>query len=476
MDKPNIIFCLADDLGYGDLGCYGNPVIKTPNIDKLAKNGVKLTQCYAASTVSSPSRASILTGRMSYRVGIYRHLTSESIMHISINEPTIPKILKGAGYQTVFLGKWHVGNYRMGKPGPDELGFDYWLANEKNFDMNPTTLMRNGEHTGLIKGYQSEILVKEALHWLEDVRQPNNPFCMFLWFNEPHTPVRASEKFKNMYNNVEEQASKIKYGGPGVDRSRVDTDEKSRYFGCITQMDNEFGKLINKLDQLNLKENTIIIFTSDNGPEHREPTSWGSPGNFRGAKGHLHEGGIRVPGIIYWPEKIKTGKICEHPINGTDYLPTLAAVAGVEIEHSKKIDGINVLPVILDEHQISSVTPKFWWLYYARGGKQVCMRINDWKIMATLNPRGKPSKWGHYFPEGISHMDYIKNASLQDFVLYNLEEDPEETKNVSSDYPIIFNNLKDKIIEVYDEIQYEAPVWQPLTGKKKEFDINYFDK
>lgn len=465
--RPNVIVVLADDLGYGDLGCYGSPVIKTPHLDKFASEGIKLTQCYAASPNCSPARAAMLTGRMPYRVGMYDFMRSGSPMHISKDEVTVATRLKSAGYNTMFAGKWHLSGFFNDPrhPQPGDHGFDYWLANAGNFDKDPKTLVRNGRPAGRLEGFACEVVVGETISWLQNHWDRDKPFCIFIWLSEPHNPVRASDSFKQMYQNVDEAAKKVPYGGPGVVRSRPKPGERPTYFGCVSQMDYEFGRLMKTLDGMGLRDDTFVMFTSDNGPEHRSATSWGSPGPFRGAKGHMHEGGIHVAGLIRWPGKIQPGSVCEEPVNGTDVAPTLCAVTGTKLKTKKVIDGVNILPAVLNGKALKRPKPLFWWLFHARGDKQACMRQGDWKILARMTPQMAPSIADARPPGGWSTMKFIKKASLEDFELYNLREDPGETTNLAAKEPKRLEAMKKRFIALHREIQAEGPTWSSVTGK-----------
>jgi len=465
--QPNIIVVLADDLGYGDLGCYGSAVIKTPSLDRFAAEGVKMTHCYAASPNCSPARAGMLTGRMPYRVGMYDFMRAGSPMHIRPDEVTVATMLKAAGYNTMFCGKWHLSGFFNDPrhPQPGDHGFDYWLANAKNSDKDPKTLVRNGKPAGPLKGIQCEVVIRETISWLEKDWDREKPFCIFVWLNESHNPVRASDSFKKMYEDVDAAAEKIPYGGPGVKRSRAKVSERPTYFGCVSQMDHEFGRLMKALDKMNLRDDTFVMFTSDNGPEHRALASWGSPGNLRGAKGHMHEGGIRVPGLIRWPGKIRPGSVSDVPVNGTDVLPTLCAVAGINVKTKKVLDGVNILPALLDGRTLKRPKPLFWWLFHARGGKQVCMRQGDWKMLAEMTPHGGTPEVGAAPPNGQSYMDFIKNAALDGFELYNLRKDPAETTNLAAREPERFEAMKKRLIALHQEILAEGPTWSSVTGK-----------
>ena len=465
--RPNIVFLLADDMGYADLGCYGNPVVKTPNIDKLAGQGVRLLDCYAASPNCSPARTGILTGRSPYRVGMY-DFARFGDLHIPRKENTIAELLKKAGYQTMFSGKWHCsGRFNTGgQPTPGDHGFDHWYANASNFGPNPTSIVRNGEKLPRQDGWMSELVVDETLRWL-DGRDRSKPFCTFLWFSEPHTPVVAAEEFYDLYRNTatDEAAKKLKFGGPQVNRSKANEELKHRYFGCVAMLDHHIGRFLKKLDEMDLSENTIVIFTSDNGPEHRTNTAFGSPGHLRGAKGHMHDGGIHVPGMIRWPGHIKAGTTSREPVNGTDYLPTLCAVAGVAVPQDRPVDGANVFPALVDGGKTDRTVPMLWWLYHARGAKQVAMRDGNYKMLAYMTPQVSPESVNDakHLPDW-SIMKFIKESKLAGFVMYDLANDPSETTDLASRESGRFEKMKAKMIKLHGEIQAEGPVYE--LGRK----------
>lgn len=470
-DKPNIIFLLADDMGYGDLGCYDSPIIQSPNLDKLASQGVKLNQCYAASPNCSPARAGILTGRSPYRVGMYDFARFQAL-HIPESETTIAEQLKSVGYATMFAGKWHCsGNFVPGKqPDPGDHGFEHWLANATNFGKDPETFLRNGERAGKIEGWMSELVVDETITWLGSRENKEAPFFTCLWFSEPHTPVLAADEFRELYpkEKIEPHLDALyKSGGPQVKR-RPQLKDPDLYFGCVSMLDHHIGRLMDYLDKTGLSENTIVVFTSDNGPEHRTPTAFGSSGHLRGAKGHIHEGGIHVPGIVRWPGKIEAGSVSEEPINGTDWMSTLSAIAGAELPGEKQIDGANVIPALTDGEKVDRKTPMLWWLWHARGGYEVAMRHGDYKILATMLPQVDPGAHADAKqPEGWTIMEFIKKAELGRFEMFNLKNDPSETKNLVAEEPERFDTLKKKMIALHAEIREEGPVYQLERVKKK---------
>jgi arylsulfatase A len=468
--KPNIVFLLADDMGYGDLACFGSPVIQSPNIDRLAAQGVKLNQCYAASPNCSPARTGMLTGRSPYRVGMYDFARFKPL-HIPAGEITIAEQLKTAGYQTMFAGKWHCsGDFASGKqPYPGDQGFDHWLANATNFGKDPETFLRNGEAAGKIEGWMSELVVNETMSWLDD-RDTEQPFFTCLWFSEPHTPVLAAEEFRGLYpekeisSHVEQLANS---GGSQVKR-RSKLQNPDLYFGCVSMLDHHIGRLMDYLDEKGLAENTIVVFTSDNGPEHRTATAFGSSGPLRGAKGHMHDGGIHVPGIVRWPGKIAAGTVSEEPVNGTDWLPTLCAVAGVEPPTAKPLDGANVLPALLQNGSVVRERPMMWWLWHARGGYEVAMRDGDYKLLATMLPQADPgSSNDARQPNDWTIMQFIKQAELGRFEMFNLTDDPAETSNLATTQPERFERLKQRMIKLHAEIRAEGPEYQLGKTSKK---------
>lgn len=470
-EKPNIVFLLADDMGYADLGCFGSKVIQSPNLDQLATQGMRLTHCYAASPNCSPARTGMLTGRSPYRVGMYDFARFKP-MHIPLEEITIAEQLKTAGYQTMFAGKWHCsGDFASGKqPYPGDQGFDHWFAHAKNFGKDPAGFKRNGKDVGKAKGWMSEIVVDETMTWL-DRRDKSKPFFTCLWFSEPHTPVLAADEFQQPYRNEKTLAAAkaTKYGGKQVKR-KPNYSKLALYYGCVTMLDHHIGRLLKYLDKNGLSENTIVVFTSDNGPEHRTAACFGSPGDLRGAKGHSHEGGIRVPGIVRWPDKLKAGSTSTEPVNGTDWLPTLCAAGGAGMpNHGKIIDGANVLPALLSGKPVKRTRPMLWWLWHARGGYEVAMRDGDYKMLATMLPQQDPGAINDAKqPSDWTVMEFIKKAELGRFELYNLVKDGSETNNLAMSDTATFEAMKKKMIELHAEIRAEGPVYNLGGGRKKK--------
>lgn len=419
--RPNIVIGLCDDLGYGDLGCYGHPHIKTPNLDKLAAEGMKLTDCYAAAPVCSPARAGILTGRTPYRSGIYDWIPGNNPMHLKQEEITVATLLKEAGYRTCHAGKWHCnGKFNSPEqPQPDDHGFEHWFSTQNNArptHHNPVNFVRNGHSVGKLEGYSSELIVQEAIDWLNKWDR-SKPFCLFVWFHAPHEPIATGPEFMEMYKDKKEAI----------------------YYGNVSQMDHEFGRLMKALDDMELRDETFVMFTSDNGPEtlnryrgaHR---SFGSPGPLRGMKLHMYEGGIRVPGIIRWPGKTKAGSVCDEPVNGTDILPTLCEIAGASVPTDRPIDGTSILRIFEDK-RIKRKVPLYW--RYDRALSKpltVAMREGDWKILA--------------------------DNKMTKFELYNLRKDITEEHDLAASEPRRLETMKKTLAKLHAEIEAEGPKWK----------------
>lgn len=279
--RPNVVVLLADDLGFQDIGCYGGPA-KTPAIDGLAANGVRFADFHSGCAVCSPSRATLLTGRNHIRAGVY-HVLQDSAhnAHLLEREVTLAEILKNSGYATAHLGKWHLGLPTKGrdKPTPDKHGFDYWFATGSNANPrqeNPANFIRNGTPVGRIEGYSCQIVVNEAIAWLNSRPKPNEPFFLNIWFHEPHAPIAAPAEIVSRYGKVDDPAA--------------------IYSGTIENTDRAIARLLASLKEMGVLENTLIIYSPDNG-SYREDRN----GGLRGSKGSNFEGGIRSPGVFCRP-------------------------------------------------------------------------------------------------------------------------------------------------------------------------------
>lgn len=463
--QPNIVFFLADDLGYGDLGSYGHPIIKTPNIDKLAEEGVRLTDCHSGGTVCSPSRSAFLTGRNPYRSGFF-YIASGST-HLRTEEITVAEILRDQGYETGFWGKWHLSNLEKGEPNPGDQGFDYWLGTSLNpFEgpQNPKKFLLNGNPVGEVEGWYCDVIVDDASDWLKNKRDKEKPFFMFVSAHEPHTPIAPPAKYSALYDNAEVDAlaKNIKYGD--VTRPPKDlSDNKKHYYGTVTQLDDAFGRLMKSLDELGLRENTIVVFTSDNGPE--APVSleeslgdwedpirdqcFGTPGDLRGMKRFPYEGGHRVPGIVRYPGIIPAGLESDILFNGSDFLPTFAKLAGATIPEDRAIDGDNAFNAFLDK-KVKRDTSVVW--YYPNHEDsffrmpQMAMRKDQFTLIGHL-----PKK-----PESLSLRQWITDYNPQQFELYDIHQDPAQTNDLSKQHPEIIQSMKKEMTALWRSMTDEG--------------------
>ncbi|MGY8676055.1 MAG: sulfatase family protein, partial [Verrucomicrobiia bacterium] len=324
--RPNVIILLADDLGSKDIGCDGGPV-KTPALDRLAANGVRFTDFHSGAPVCSTARATLLTGRHHLRTGVYTVIQDHiHNMHLRKSEVTIAEVLKVNGYDTVHLGKWHLGTpfRKMDKPWIDEHGFDHWFATDLNAapsHRNPSNFWRNRKRVGELKGYACQLVVDEAITWLAEKRDAEKPFFLNIWFHEPHAPLAAPDKIVSQYGDL--------------------NDPAAIYSGTIDNTDRAIARLLKKLKQLNSLENTIIIYTSDHGSYRHERN-----GDLQAGKGSLMEGGTRTPGIIHWPQGIKGGRTENTPAGAIDLLPTICGLAGIQEPDGVHLDGSDLTPLL----------------------------------------------------------------------------------------------------------------------------------
>ena len=413
--KPNIVVFLADDMGWGDAACYDHPLIKSPNIDKLASEGLKFTQCYAASGVCSPSRSAILTGRTPYRNGVWRHLSGNNKAHLRTSEITYPKLLKAVGYETCHVGKWHLNSRdqfnKAEFPQPDDHGYDYWMTTHNNASPsheNPVNFIRNGKPVGKTEGFSAQIVAKEAIHWLKEIRNPKKPFVLSVWTHEPHHPIATDQRFLDLYEQ----------------------HKNRKYMGNISQLDHALGMIMKALDETGEADNTILIFTSDNGPEGMSHNHGGSTGGLRGRKRDDHEGGIRVPGIIRWPGHIEPATVSDTPIIGSDIFPTALEVAGVPVPTERTIDGVSLLPSFKGQ-ALKRTVPLFWRTHVAPHESRVALREGDWKIVA--------------------------NETLEKVQLYHIQKDWREEHDLAEKMPEKTAELKTLLLKTWDDIKKEGP-------------------
>jgi len=440
-DRPNIVLALSDDLGYGDLACYGAVDVKTPHLDRFATEGIRFTHCYSGHGNCSPSRAAILTGRNPTRVGVRNWIPEDSPVHLRRSEITIARLLRDADYATCHVGKWHLnGEFnRPTQPQPIDHGFDHWFSTQNNAypnHRNPDNFVRNGEALGRLEGYAAPLVADEAIRWLE-TRDKTKPFFLFVCFHEPHEPIASDPRYTGLYSS--------------------DDPAYCAHHGNISQMDDAFGRIVAKLDESGLRDNTLVFFTSDNGPAITVQHPYGSSGGLRDKKGSLWEGGIRVPGILRWPGHAVAGITCEEPISGVDLLPTFCSVAGIKPPSDRALDGADWLP-LLKGGKVARTTPLYWHFNRASGDPKVAMRDGDWKILATLD---QPSMCGNDITEQEERQ--FKEARLERFFLYNLRSDPAETTDLATVESAKLSELKTLLEAKVAEVTAESPIWPAWT-------------
>ena len=439
---------LCDDLGYGDLACYGNKTIQSPNLDRLAAEGIRFTDFYATAPVCSASRAGLLTGRTPSRIGVFDWIPSNHGMHLLKSEMTFATVLQQAGYDTAQSGKWHCnGKFNSSEqPQPGEQGFDHWFATQNNAapsHRNPTNFVRNGVAVGELEGFSCQLVVDEAMNWLDNRTDKNRPFCLFITFHEPHEPIASPPELVEKYR----AAGAVKPG-------------EAEYYANVENMDAAVGRMVDYLKKSGQWKNTLTLFSSDNGPEtlrryQGAERSHGSPGDLRGMKLWMYEGGFRVAGIITWPDKIKAGQVSNVPIGAIDCFPTFCAVANVTMPTDKVYDGTNLLPFFHDG-KLDRTKPMFWYYINALGEPRVALRDGDWKLVATLAGNPRPGALGAHSAEWFAK---LKTANLDRFELYNLVADHQEKRDRSADEPDKLADLKRKMEPLFREVQKDAPLW-----------------
>jgi len=429
-ERPNIILIMVDDMGWGDVGFNGNKIIRTPHLDALATDGLIMQRFYSGAPLSSPTRASVLTGRNAFRSGIF----SANVGMLRQDETTVAELLREKGYTTGMFGKWHLGTLtyqekdaNRGRPenkhlyNPPSLhGFDVSFVNESKvptYDPMYKPIPNNGNFWDYIKegesyeeygtfywdqendkvtdnlrGDDSRVIMDRAIPFMDQSVNKEIPFLSVIWFHTPHLPCVAGPEHVALYEDL--------------------SLEERNYYGCITALDEQVGRLVNYLKAKNIYHNTLILFCSDNGPELETP---GSPGNFKGKKRSLYEGGIRVPSLICWPDKIQKGSTLSVPCSTNDYLPTLLDITGISDENLI-LDGQSIWPVITQGHERTKP------IVFC-SGKQGAVIDGKYKL---------------YYSKGK-------------FELYNIPQDPMEEKDIASLFPEETDKLEKVLRQSMDD-------------------------
>jgi len=401
-DRPNLVWIWADNLAYGDLSCYGSDHVRTPVIDRLAAEGARFTQYYIAHVVCSPSRAALLTGRQPFRTGIVAVLRPDGPSGIHEDEITLAEALRERGYATQAIGKWHLGDRRQYLP--TQHGFDHYLGIPYSMDMLPTILIRDNDVIEDLVGSRVENITErytdEAIRFVEANR--DEPFFLYFSHTIPHPPLNLPERLR--------------------------TPDRPIYDDAIEHMDAETGRLLDAIDRAGLRERTLVIFSSDNGPMNRG----GDTGGLRGRIGQSYEGGVRVPMVANWPGVIPSGQVVETPAIAYDVFPTFVHLAGGELAGDRVYDGQDIWPLLAGGGDFNREKP-FVWVYT---DNVTAVRSGRWKLH-------------------VAHRD----ATLPEPELYDLSQDPKETKSVTADHPRIVAKLQQAVAEM----QAQVPMVWSLT-------------
>ncbi len=435
---PNVVIILADDLGYADVGCFGNTRIKTPNIDRMAAEGMKLTSFYVSQAVCSASRASLMTGCYANRVGMQGALNHTSKEGIHPDELLMPEMCRAAGYATGAFGKWHLGTYPMFNPlqnGFDEfLGIPYSNDNSKYHPSLAKEMPPLPFYDGLkiieTDPDQSQFtrrFTERATSFIE--RNKSRPFFLYLPHVMPHVPIFASHAFRGK-------------------------SDAGLYGDVVQELDWSVGQILDAIQRCGLERDTLVIFFSDNGPFLSYGNHAGSAKPLREGKLTTFEGGVRVPFIARWPGRVPAGKVCDEPVMEIDLLPTIAGLAGGKLSE-RKIDGLDILPLL--EGRAGVKSPHEALVFYG-GDELQAVRSGEWKLhfphpYITVDGEpgrdGKPAKFGQMKPKSIMQSGIAGIASRHgyrvenvDLSLFNLKDDPGELHNIAAEHPEIVKRLR----------------------------------
>ena len=431
---PNVLFILADDLGYGDLGCYGQSQIQTPHLDRLAANGTRFTQVYAGSSVCAPSRCCLMTGKHNGHSRIRDNIPHD--VTLQDEDVTLAKVLKKAGYRTGSIGKWSLGVHPSAGQ-PNNQGFDFFYGHQDQDQAHfyyPDHLWEN-DRVVLLPGnrgerkqqYTQDLFTERALQFIQETK--DQPFFLYLAYTLPHWsdyPLKSDES-----QIVPSDSPYTKQDWPQVEKN---------YAAMVTMLDRDVGRLLNLLEEKGLTNDTLIFFTSDNGPSaeaKHKPAFFKSAGTFRGTKRDLYEGGIRVPMIVRWPSHVQSGQVSDEIWTQWDILPTLAEAAGTACPSG--LDGHSILPALM-----GGKAPQHEYLYWdyghTRGQYKQAVRLGQWKA--------------------------VRNGADQPIELYEVQYDQQETQNVAAQHPDIVSRVSE-IMATAASSHPDYPIAPPKTPSKK---------
>ncbi|MGC9344933.1 MAG: sulfatase family protein [Bacteroidales bacterium] len=423
--NPNIVIIYCDDLGYGDLGCFGANDIQTPNIDGIAEQGIKFTEFYSASPICSPSRAGLMTGRLPQRMGVHGVFFPESYTGMPVEEITIADVLKNHGYTTGIVGKWHLGH--MHRFLPLQRGFDEYFGIPYSNDMESVVYMEGNEVVEFNpdQTYTTKTYTEKAIDFIE--RHKEEPFFLYLAHSMPHVPIYASEDF-------------------------LGTSERGLYGDVIQELDWSVGQVMKTLQENGLKENTLLVFSSDNGPWLVMREHGGSAGFLREGKQYTFEGGMRVPTLAMWPAKIEGGRVYDDMALMVDWFPTISDIVGEELRDDRDYDGESILPVLEGTDNRKGDQ----YLYFDNQNLQ-CYRHGDWKVKKAF--------------EGSSYVRWRKYVPPHPTLLINLKEDSGEQINLAEVYP----EKLEQMLHEMDSMREAMGDLPPALVIKTDADNSHYD-
>lgn len=421
--KPNILYILADDMGYADAGFNGGKDIKTPNLDQIARGGAVL-KSYYVQPVCSPTRSTLMTGRYPFRTGVYSIVRPTAPWGLKLEEQTLAQALRSAGYETAISGKWHLGEFEAAYR-PTQRGFDHqygpWFGAIDYYTHRRGQILdwHRDDRPCQDEGYSTHLLAKEACRIIRE-KDPDKPLFLYLPFNAVHAPHQVPEEYCAPYTDLK-----------GVRRT---------YAGMLSAMDEAVGQVLAALEEKQLRDNTLIIFSSDNGGP--SPGKVTSNGPLRAGKGTIYEGGIRVCACVNWPGHIPAGKVIDEPLHAVDWYPTLAKLTGATLQPKLPIDGLDIWPVLT----AGAKSPHDALILCGTRRGQAAIRMGDWKLLVGANAKAKGAK------------------ATEPDQLYHLAEDLGETHDLAAEMPGKLKELRAK----YDEMMKSAVPPGEVAGGLKE--------
>lgn len=450
---PNVVLIMTDDQGFGDLGFNGNPHIKTPVLDKFAQESIRFNNFYV-SPVCAPTRSSLMTGRYSLRTGVRDTYNGGAIM--STTEITIAELLKGANYKTGIFGKWHLGDNYPSRPmdqgfdesvihlsgGMGQVGdFTTWFKGDRSY-FDPV-LWHNGVQQSY-NGYCSDIFAEQAINFIEQNKKA--PFFCYLSFNAPHTPLQVPEQYYEMYKNIDPAAGFETDNRPFAPMSEKNKEDARRVYAMVSNVDHNIGKLLQKLEDLKLVEDTLVIFMTDNGPQQVRYVA-----GMKGRKGTVYRGGVRVPFYMRYPQKFKGNSTLNAPAAHLDVLPTIAEICNLKPPEDRIIDGRSLVPLINGAKTSLEERPLFfyWTRKYPEKYYGMALQKGDYKLVAYTD----------------------SDAAIEDFELFNIASDPYEQNNKILEHKQLAGKLKFELDSLYGQLMQSKNLINPpqiVIGRPQE--------